>query len=90
MTTLDLADNYHQFRLEENSKQKTAFTSGGHQWMFNVAPFGLRILTEHVQRLMEKHLGPTGRVPFQDDVVIASESVEELVTRRETAGVNLV
>ena len=45
MTTLDLADNYHQFRLEENSKQKTAFTSGGCQWMFNVAPFGLQILT---------------------------------------------
>ena len=50
--------------------------SGGHQWMFNVAPFGLRILTGHVQRLMEKHLGPTGVAPFQDDAAVASKDVE--------------
>ena len=77
VTTLDLADNYHQFKIKEEDRMKTAFMSEGLQWMFNVAPFGLRILTGHVQRLMEKHLGPTGRVPFQDDVSIASKSVEE-------------
>ena len=45
--------------------------------MFNVSLFGLKILTGHVQRLMEKHLGPTGRVQFQDNVAVASETVEE-------------
>ena len=45
--------------------------------MFNVVPFGLKILMGHVQRLMEKHLGPMGRVPFQDDVAVASATVEE-------------
>ena len=45
--------------------------------MFNVALFGLKILMGHVQRLMEKHLGPTKRVPFQDNVAVASATVEE-------------
>ena len=76
ITTLDLADNYHQFKLKEEDRPKTAFMSGGRQWMFNVAPFGLRILTGHVQRIMEKHLGPTGVAPFQDDAAVASKDVE--------------
>ena len=62
ITTLDLADNYHQFRLKKEDRVKTAFTCGGRQWMFNVALFGLKILVGHVQRLMEKHLGPMERV----------------------------
>ena len=77
ITTLGLADNYHQFRLKEEDRVKTAFICGGQQWMFNVAPFGLKILMGHVQRLMEKHLGTMGRVLFQDDVAVASATVEE-------------
>ena len=74
---LDLADNYHQFCLKEKDNEK--FMCGDQQLMFNVAPFGLKILTGHVQRLMEKHLGPTRRVPFQDNVAVASAKVEELI-----------
>ena len=77
ITTLDLADNYHQFKIKKEHQVKTAFTHGGQQWMFKVAPFGLKILTGHTQRLMEKCLGPKGRVPFQDDVSIGSRSIEE-------------
>ena len=76
ITTLDLADNYHQFKIKEEDCVKTAFMSGGRHWMFKVAPFGLKILTGHVQRLMEKHLGPTGKVPFQDDIAIASSDIK--------------
>ena len=31
ITTLDLADNYHQFHLKEENKVKTAFSCGGQQ-----------------------------------------------------------
>ena len=44
---------------------------GDQQWMFNIALFGLKILMGHVQSLMEKHLGPMGRAPFQDDIAVA-------------------
>ena len=33
-TTLDLADNYHQFEIYEPDRIKTAFTIGGVQYMF--------------------------------------------------------
>ena len=81
ITTLDLADNYHQFRLREEDQQKTAFTIGGVQYMFRVAPFGLKILSGHVQKLMERHLGPLGVIPYQDDIVVASKSIEEHIVK---------
>src|SRR4051812_7889185 len=45
--------------------------------MFRVVPFGLNIMTGHMQRVMEKLVGPTGRVPFQDDVAVASKTKEQ-------------
>ena len=39
-------------------------------------PYGLKIMTGHMQRLMEKLLGPTGKIPFQDDTAIASPDTE--------------
>jgi hypothetical protein len=70
ITTIDLADSYHQFRLQEEDQQKTAFTVDGKQYMFTVVPFGLKIMTGHMQRVMETLLGELGIILFQDDMVI--------------------
>ena len=34
-------------------------------------------MTGHLQRLMEKLLGPLGKCPYQDDTAIASKSIED-------------
>jgi len=81
ISVLDLADSYHQFRLREQDQVKTAFTNAGVQWMFVVVPFGLKVMTGHMQRLMERLLGPMGITPFQDDVAVASKTREEHIQR---------
>jgi hypothetical protein len=48
--------------------------------MFTVVPMGLRIMTGHVQRLLERLLGKIGQQPFQDDVGVASRSYESHIT----------
>ena len=77
ITLVDLADSYHQFKLREEDQPKTAFTVEGKQWMFKVVPFGLKVMTGHMQRIMERLLGDIGVVPFQDDTAIASKTVED-------------
>jgi hypothetical protein len=49
--------------------------------MFTVVPFGLKIMTGHMQRIMEELLGDLGVVPFQDDTAIASTTAEEHIRR---------
>ena len=77
ITLLDLADSYHQFRLKKEDQVKTAFTINGKQWMFRVVPFGLKIMTGHMQRIMERLLKDLGVSPFQNDTAIASKTAEE-------------
>ena len=45
--------------------------------MFKRVPFGLKIMTGHMQKHMERLLGKLGQIPFQDDVAIASMDVEQ-------------
>jgi hypothetical protein len=39
-TMLDLASGYWQIELEEASKEKTAFSTAGGHYKFNIMPFG--------------------------------------------------
>jgi hypothetical protein len=77
ISKVDIADCYHQFELAPEDRVKTAFTWNGVQWMFTVVPFGLKIMTGHVQRLLERLFGTTGCMPFQDDIGIASKSADQ-------------
>ena len=45
--------------------------------MFKEVLFGLKIMTGHMQKHMERLLGKLGQIPFQDDVAIASMDVEQ-------------
>ena len=49
--------------------------------MFTVVPFGLKIITGHMQRIMEELLGELGVVPFQDNTVIVLTTDEEHIVR---------
>ena len=73
ISIVDLADSYNQFPIKKEDQMKTAFTWNGKQWMFTGVPFGLKIMTGHMQRIMEKLLGRFGRFPFQDDVAIPTK-----------------
>jgi transposase InsO family protein len=79
VSVIDLADSYHQFALREEDQPKTTFTFEGKQSMFKVTPFGLKVMTGNMQRIMEHLLGDLGVIPFQDDVVIASNTEQEHV-----------
>jgi hypothetical protein len=54
ISIIDTANCYHQFPLKKEDREKTAFMWQGKQHMFNVVPFGLKTMTGHLQRIMEK------------------------------------
>ena len=81
ITILDLADSYQQHKIRPEDREKTAFMINGVQKMFVTVPYGLKIMTGHMQTLMEKLLGPLNCQPFQDDVVLADKNTETHINK---------
>ena len=77
-STLDLWQAYHRFPIAVEDRHKTAFTWNGTQYQFRGAPFGLKTLPSHFQRVMAMLLRDLdyARV-FIDDVVVFSKTMEE-------------
>ena len=79
-TTLDLASGYWQIELDEESKQKTAFTSEAGHFEFNRMPFGLQNAPSSFQRLMNNIFAEELFVfllLFIDDLIIFSRTLRE-------------
>jgi len=75
---IDLSQAYHRLPVHESDQPLTAFMHDGHQYMFKMAPFGLKPLSSLFQRGMSRILGDLPFVlNYIDDVVIFSKTREE-------------
>ena len=79
-STLDLESSYWLTAINENNKQKTAFTTQLEHFEFNEMPFGLKASPAIFSRLMSSVLagliGPSVLV-YLDDIIIFSETLDE-------------
>jgi transposase InsO family protein len=86
-TVLDMKSGYHQVEVEEEHKERTAFTIGPLGFYeFNRLPFGLSNSPATYQRLMEESLGDLNLsicFIYLDDVIIFSKTYEEHLDRLE-------
>ena len=80
-TTLDLMRGYHQVKMAEGSKEKTAFVCHRGLYQFCRMPFGLTNAPATFQRLMDKLFNGWSFVfIYLDDILIASKSFAEHIT----------
>jgi len=79
-SSIDLASGYWQIEMEEEDKEKTAFTCHLGLYEFNVMPFGLTNAPPTFQRMMNKILKDwlyEFAVVYIDDIMIYSKTYEE-------------
>jgi transposase InsO family protein len=74
----DLEDCYLQFELAPESREYTAFTFQGEQWMFCGAIYGIKPLAGHLQRLISRLLRGIARCfPYFDNIPFGSFTWEQ-------------
>lgn len=78
-SSLDLKSGYWQVLVEDNDREKTAFTCHRGLFQFNVMPFGLTTAPGVFQELMARVLEGLDKftVAYLDDILIFSETLEE-------------
>lgn len=79
-TSLDLMSGYHQVKMEEDSRDKTAFVTHSGLFQFLVLPFGLCNAPSTFQRLIECMLrGLNWKICllYLDDIIIFSKTFQE-------------
>ncbi|XP_043199138.1 uncharacterized protein LOC122368890, partial [Amphibalanus amphitrite] len=81
-STLDLKSGYHQVKMADQDKEKTAFCAGGglQLWQFRVMPFGLCNAPATFERLMERVLDGLNwktSLVYLDDVIVLGKTFRE-------------
>ena len=79
-STLDLKSGYWQVELDEQAKEKTAFSIGTGLWQFTVMSFGLSNAPATFERLIEQVLAGlplNTALIYLDDVLVAGCSFAE-------------
>ena len=77
-SSIDLGNAYYQVELEEESKEKTAFSTKTGQYCFNRMPFGIAAAPGTFQELMIKVLnGMKNALVYLDDILIYTTNLEE-------------
>lgn len=76
LSKVDLVKGYYQVKVDEDSRNKTAFTCPFGKYQFTRMSFGLKYAPAVFQRLMDSVLRPcfSYSAPYTDDVLIFSES----------------
>lgn len=81
ISSVDLRSAFWQIPLDQESKEKTAFSIPGRGlFHFNVVPFGLTNAAQCQQRLMEAVFGPElepNIFVYLDDIIVVSSSFDE-------------
>ena len=87
--SLDLIQGYHQVKLTEEAKQKTAFLAPRmvpSQWQYNYMPFGVQGGPATFQRLMDRLLcGLEYRIAlaYLDDIIVFGKDIMQCIERLE-------
>lgn len=75
---LDLEGAYHQFELDDESREMVTISTHRGVFTMNRLPFGIKPATSIFQRELEKTLlGIPGVVNFLDDIVVTGRNKEE-------------
>ena len=80
--SLDLIMEYHQVKVDNKDRAKTAFLTHSRLYVYNVMCFGLCNAPATFQRLMKRVFGPLigkGVLVDLDDVLINAEIAEQLI-----------
>ena len=83
-STMDLTAGYNQIAVDENDREKTAFTTPFGLYEFNRMPFGLTNAPATFQRLMQHCFREEIfriLLVFLDDIIVYSKTIEELIQR---------
>ena len=81
-STLNLKSGYWQVPLDEDAKEKTAFSTGTGLWQFTVMPFGLCNAPATFERLMEQVLSglpTTVALLYLDDILVPGRTFSQQI-----------
>ena len=90
-TAWDLTSGYWQIEMDENSKNKTAFSTPDGHYQFRRMPFGLKNAPAEFSRIMHRILGNRDYVEiYLDDITIHSKSFEEHIEHIKLVATELI
>ena len=83
-STLDLTSGFWQVELEEDAKEKTAFTTWNGLFQWKVLPYGLCNAPATFERLMESALAGLQweiLLLYLDDIIVFASSLDQMLQR---------